>query len=50
MNVVVELSDEMLLDSYHKAIELQLEHDFIALLLVEILKRNLHSPEHAVLQ
>lgn len=49
MNVMVELSDEMLLDSYHRAIELQLEYDFIALLLVEIRKRNLHSPVHAVL-
>ncbi|SEU19417.1 sporulation histidine kinase inhibitor Sda [Paenibacillus sp. NFR01] len=46
---MVELSDEMLLDSYFRAIELQLEHDFIALLLAEIRKRNLHSPEHAVL-
>ncbi len=49
MNVMVELSDEMLLDSYHRAIELQLEHDFIALLLVEIRKRKLHSTVHAVL-
>jgi developmental checkpoint coupling sporulation initiation to replication initiation len=49
MNVMVELSDEMLLDSYHRAIELQLEQDFIALLLVEIRKRKLHSPVHAVL-
>ncbi|MEK3791478.1 sporulation histidine kinase inhibitor Sda [Paenibacillus sp. FSL R7-0204] len=46
---MVELSDEMLLDSYHRAIELHLEHDFIALLLAEIRKRNLHSPAHAVL-
>ncbi|WP_086074432.1 sporulation histidine kinase inhibitor Sda [Paenibacillus camerounensis] len=46
---MVELSDEMLLDSYQRAIELHLEHDFIALLLAEIRKRNLHSPEHAVL-
>ncbi len=45
----MELSDQMLLESYHQAIELQLEHDFIAMLLVEIRKRNLHSPELAVL-
>ncbi|MFP4977267.1 sporulation histidine kinase inhibitor Sda [Paenibacillus sp. CN-4] len=45
---MVELSDELLLDSYYRALELQLEHDFIALLLVEIRKRNLHSPCEAV--
>lgn len=37
------LSDEMLLDSYHMAIELQLERDFIELLLGEILRRELNT-------
>ncbi|AOZ94603.1 sporulation inhibitor sda [Paenibacillus crassostreae] len=35
------LTDEMLLDSYHLAIQLRLESDFITLLLTEIHKRNL---------
>ena len=34
------LSDEMLLDSYHKAIELNLERDFIALLLAKSISAN----------
>lgn len=37
------LTDEMLLDSYHMAKELQLDREFIALLLAEIHKRNLNS-------
>ncbi|MCM3129813.1 sporulation histidine kinase inhibitor Sda [Paenibacillus provencensis] len=43
------LSDETLLDSYHMAIELQLDVDFIALLLEEIHKRSLHTDVSAVL-
>jgi developmental checkpoint coupling sporulation initiation to replication initiation len=43
------LSDEMLLDSYHKAIELDLERDFIALLLAEIHKRKLGTDVSAIL-
>ncbi len=35
------LSDEMLLDSYHLAVELKLEREFIKLLLAEIHKRKL---------
>lgn len=35
------LTDEMLIDSYHLAIELKLERDFIKLLLAEINKRKL---------
>ncbi|GAA0136572.1 sporulation histidine kinase inhibitor Sda [Paenibacillus woosongensis] len=35
------LTDEMLLESYHMATELQLDMEFIALLLAEIHKRNL---------
>ncbi|AWB45867.1 sporulation histidine kinase inhibitor Sda [Paenibacillus sp. CAA11] len=35
------LTDEMLLDSYRMANELQLEREFIALLLAEIHKREL---------
>lgn len=37
------LTDEMLLDSYHMAIELKLEREFITLLLAEIHKRNLDT-------
>ncbi|WP_019635914.1 sporulation histidine kinase inhibitor Sda [Paenibacillus fonticola] len=36
------LTDEMLLESYHMATELQLDREFIALLLAEIHKRNLN--------
>ncbi|CAH1201502.1 hypothetical protein PAECIP111890_01924 [Paenibacillus sp. JJ-223] len=43
------LSDEMLLDSYHQAIELNLERDFIALLLAEIHKRKLDTNASAIL-
>lgn len=39
------LTDEMLLESYHLAIELKLEHDFITLLLAEIHKRKLQSQQ-----
>ncbi|MEF3354620.1 MULTISPECIES: sporulation histidine kinase inhibitor Sda [Paenibacillus] len=42
------LSDEMLLDSYHMAIELQLERDFIELLLGEILRRELNTDVPAI--
>lgn len=35
------LTDEMLLESYHMANILQLDREFIALLLAEIHKRNL---------
>ena len=37
------LTDEMLLDSYHMAVELKLEREFITLLLAEIHKRNLDT-------
>ncbi|GIO33841.1 MULTISPECIES: sporulation histidine kinase inhibitor Sda [Paenibacillus] len=37
------LTDEMLLDSYHAAVELMLDRDFITLLLAEIHKRNLEA-------
>lgn len=43
------LTDELLLDSYQKAIELNLERDFIALLLAEIHKRNLEMKTAVVL-
>lgn len=39
--ILAILTDEMLLDSYHLAIQLRLENDFITLLLSEIHKRNL---------
>jgi developmental checkpoint coupling sporulation initiation to replication initiation len=35
------LSDDMLLESYYMANKMQLDHDFIALLLAEIHRRNL---------
>ncbi|MEK3789072.1 MULTISPECIES: sporulation histidine kinase inhibitor Sda [Paenibacillus] len=35
------LTDEMLLESYHMAIKLKLDRDFITLLLAEIQKRKL---------
>ncbi len=41
MRFMAILSDEMLLDSYHLAVELKLERDFIKLLLAEIKKRKL---------
>lgn len=37
------LTDEMLLDSYHTAVQLMLDRDFIALLLAEIHKRELET-------
>lgn len=37
------LSDEMLLESYYMANEMQLDHDFIALLLAEIHRRKLQT-------
>lgn len=40
------LTDEALLDAYVKAIHLQLEQDFIVLLIEEINKRDLHIPPH----
>lgn len=43
------LSDEMLLDSYHMAVELKLEREFITLLLAEIQKRNLDTNSGNVL-
>ncbi|MBN3525502.1 sporulation histidine kinase inhibitor Sda [Paenibacillus apiarius] len=36
------LSDELLMDSYEQAIQLQLDDEFIALLLKEIRRRRLH--------
>ena len=36
-----ELSNETLIDSYYKAVHLQLEADFIQMLLEEIRRRNL---------
>ncbi|USB32530.1 sporulation histidine kinase inhibitor Sda [Paenibacillus sp. YPG26] len=43
------LTDEMLLDSYHLAKELQLDREFIALLLAEIQKRKLSTQAGLVL-
>ncbi|GED13182.1 MULTISPECIES: sporulation histidine kinase inhibitor Sda [Aneurinibacillus] len=40
------LSDEALLDAYVKATHLGLEQEFIALLMEEINKRDLHVPPH----
>lgn len=35
------ISDETLIDSYYKALDLKLESDFVDLLLAEIKRRNL---------
>ncbi|MFB5267174.1 sporulation histidine kinase inhibitor Sda [Paenibacillus enshidis] len=42
------LTDEMLLESYHLAIELDLEDDFISLLLAEIYRRNLTITDYSL--
>lgn len=42
------LTDEMLLESYHLAIELNLEDEFISLLLEEIHRRNLEIVDYSV--
>ncbi|WP_410772013.1 sporulation histidine kinase inhibitor Sda [Fontibacillus sp. BL9] len=39
------LTDEMLLESYHMATMLQLDREFIALLLAEIHRRDLMSDQ-----
>jgi developmental checkpoint coupling sporulation initiation to replication initiation len=36
------ISDETLIDSYYKALDLQLETDFVELLLAEIKRRQLN--------
>ncbi|WP_078553103.1 sporulation histidine kinase inhibitor Sda [Bacillus alkalicellulosilyticus] len=38
-----KLSDELLLEAYQKAINLNLEPDFIKLLSIEIQKRNIYE-------
>lgn len=43
------LTDELLLESYQKATELQLDREFIALLLAEIRKRELELDAPSVL-
>jgi developmental checkpoint coupling sporulation initiation to replication initiation len=40
------LSDDALLDAYVKAMHLGLEKEFIALLIEEINRRDLHLPPH----
>lgn len=37
------LSDKLLLESYHRALQLNLSKDFIQLLLIEIRKRKLNT-------
>jgi len=39
------ISNEVLVDSYCKAVDLQLESDFLELLLAEIRRRQLKVPE-----
>lgn len=39
------LSNEILMDTYHKAVEMQLERDFINMLLLEIHRRDLKVPK-----
>jgi developmental checkpoint coupling sporulation initiation to replication initiation len=38
-----KLSDELLIESYYKAIELKLSHDFIGLIESEIQRRSLSN-------
>ncbi|WP_438446490.1 sporulation histidine kinase inhibitor Sda [Gorillibacterium sp. sgz5001074] len=40
------LSNEVLLESYFRAVDLKLEHEFIELLLTEIKRRKLHIPHY----
>ncbi|WP_166240567.1 sporulation histidine kinase inhibitor Sda [Paenibacillus turpanensis] len=42
------LSNESLLDTYYKAVELKLEKDFINMLLDEIRRRNLKLSKHSI--
>ncbi|MGZ9585336.1 sporulation histidine kinase inhibitor Sda [Paenibacillus marinisediminis] len=39
------LSDELLTESYHQAVQLNLDEDFIAMLLVEMKRRRLRSTD-----
>ncbi|MFC0557532.1 sporulation histidine kinase inhibitor Sda [Halalkalibacter alkalisediminis] len=43
------LTDELLLQTYYRAIEQKLNNDFIELLFNEILKRNLQSQLHPLI-
>lgn len=43
------LTDEMLLESYYMATELNLDREFIALLLAEIHKRDLNTSDSSIL-
>ncbi len=40
-NNMQNLSDELLIETYYKAVELNLNHDFIELIRVEIARRSL---------
>lgn len=40
------LSNEILIDSYFRALDLKLEREFIELLLMEIKRRKLHIPNN----
>jgi developmental checkpoint coupling sporulation initiation to replication initiation len=42
------MSDDVLLDSYRKAVDLQLEAEFVELLLKEIRRRELAVPEKKI--
>ncbi|WP_319020782.1 sporulation histidine kinase inhibitor Sda [Bacillus sp. B1-b2] len=42
MNGIVLLSDSILLNAYHQAIQLKLDREFIELLMAEINRRNIH--------
>lgn len=44
------LTDELLLESYHMATELQLDQEFIALLLAEIRRRKLEPTAYSLVQ
>jgi developmental checkpoint coupling sporulation initiation to replication initiation len=42
-SIMRKLSDELLIESYYKAIELKLSHDFIGLIESEIQRRSLSN-------
>ncbi|HEY8529717.1 MAG TPA: sporulation histidine kinase inhibitor Sda [Paenibacillaceae bacterium] len=41
------LSDELLLDAYRHAVRMQLDREFVQMLMAEIRRRRLHPPEES---
>ncbi|MBM7661569.1 hypothetical protein JOC85_002372 [Bacillus mesophilus] len=46
----MKISDSELLEAYYSAIELALDHEFIAMLEEEIIKRNLDLKRNKIVQ